>query len=597
MANWVLKKNGGDLAGLVKNLGISETTARVLLNRGVRTPVEARKFLRPEIASLAPISSMSGVTEAYEIIKDSLIKNERIIVYGDYDADGVMSVVILMKALARLGADCSYYIPQRGEEGYGLNHDAVSKLKEFECDLLITVDNGVSAMLEVEQAKALGMRVIVIDHHEPGFVGGDGSPRVDVLPNADAIIDPKIKSNGYPFKNMCAAALCHRFADGLLARSGIENESRDESLIFACIATFCDIVGLIGENRTIAKAGLDLINVGVTNLGLAALLAERGIDRKKIGGFEVGFIIGPCINAGGRLETAGLAAELFLTDDEAEAARLARRLNELNEERKAMTADAFNRIMGVTPDPPVDKVLVIYDEKIHESVAGIVAGRLKDRLRRPVLVLADGKDCVKGSARSIDGYNIFEELYARRGLFRRFGGHAMAAGLTLDKSNVDALRDSLNEGCELTEEDFAEVVRIDAALGVDAATYELADELRALEPFGVDNGEPLFGAKGVEVAGLKTYAEKNTTVFTLAAGAARTVRAVCFGKNDAFKKMICGRYDGYEAVKILGGVTRTAGLALDFVYSVGINEYNGNTSVELKIKDFRLSDTILNKEA
>jgi len=587
---FTLKKNGGDLQELSKRFKISETTAQVLLNRDVRTFADAQQFLYPSLSSLAPVDQMAGVAEAYAIIKEGLLKKDRIVVYGDYDADGVMSVAILVKALTALNADCSYYIPKRGEEGYGLNNEAVVKLKEYECDLLITCDNGISAMYEIGQAKALGMKTIVIDHHEPGFME-DGGKRIDVLPDADAVIDPNMRGCTYPFKRMCAAGLCYRFTAGLFEYLNKPNPDADEALAFACVATFCDIVDLRGENRVLAKNGLKLINDGIGNKGLDALIKEKNLAGRTIGDFEIGFILGPCVNAAGRLEDAEQAAAMFLTDDSNEAESIARRLNDLNEERKKMTAESYERIMDALPYPP-DPVLVIYDETTHESIAGIVAGRIKDKTRRPAIVFTGGGELVKGSARSTESYNIFEELYKNRELFARFGGHAMAAGITIETRNIEKLRDALNEACALTEDDFEEAVKLDGILSLPQITYELAVELKLLEPYGKDNREPLFGSKNVAVTGIKFYDEKNTLIFYFSEDnetnkTPRTIKGVCFGKTDEFKSMLNERYDGYELAKIMAGVLRAADLRLDIIYNIGINEYNGNVSVELKVRDFR----------
>ncbi|KAI4453206.1 single-stranded-dna-specific exonuclease recj [Holotrichia oblita] len=546
----------GDVSLLSAKLNVSPMLARVLINRGIKTLDEANAFLKPNITFLEPIINMHGVLEAYKIIKQCIENKEKICIYGDYDVDGVMSTVILYKSLLELEAVVTYYIPEREGEGYGLNIPAIEKLYADGCSILISCDNGIASVAEVLRAKELGMKVIIIDHHEPG----------EKIPEADAVIDPKQKNCPYKFKQMCAAGIVFRFVIGMYEYLKKENSSAEEYISLAAIATFCDIVDLHGENRIIAKSGLEVLNRNIQNLGLKLLIKERSLLNTNIGEFEIGYIIGECINATGRLERASIAVELFMTKDTEYAHDLAIKLIAMNEERKKMTASAFEKALETLNNNGKDlKVVVIYDEDIHESIAGIVAGRIKDKLHHPVIVLTNSSDfsIAKGSARSIDGYNIFEALSKQADLFERFGGHAMAAGMSLKKENIKLLENALNEDCSLLPDDFIEKIIIDKQLELSDVTFTLAKELCLLKPFGKGNKEPLFGSKGVEVTGIQIYAEKNTIRFTFKIpGTHRKLNGICFGKLEEFSSMIYENFNEYNAQKILSGNRRMSMLDL-----------------------------------
>ncbi len=579
-----------------KTIGVSEIVAQILVNRGIRTKNTVLSFLKPDLSQLQSYYLLKGLDGAIRCVMSAVARKERIAVYGDYDVDGVTSVCILYKALLKYGADCIYYIPHREEEGYGLNASAITRLKQMDIDLIITCDNGISALAEADLAKELGMKLIVLDHHEPGYIEDANGNRVNVLPKADFVIDPKQNKCAYRFKDLCAAGLSYRFAEALYAIAHMEFHERDEFLVLAALATVCDMAPLLDENRVIVKCGLDKLNKNKQiNMGLYAIMAARGITEREITAFEVGFIIGPMLNASGRLEHASKAVELLLADNEHRANELAASLAALNEERKAMTTASADAIRSALEDSTetTDKVLVIYRHEVHESIVGIVAGRIKDTYNKPVILLTDGDglgaDLVKGSARSIEGYNIFESLYAMRDLFERFGGHAMAAGVTLKRENIPTLKRRLNETCTLTEQDFVKVYRIDYALRLEMVTYELARELSALAPYGKDNPEPLFGIKGLKPTQLKFIEEKNTMILTFETIDARQVRAIGFGLNEKFRAEIAKLFDAYECEKILAGVLRTANFLMDMVFTIDVNEYNGSSYVQMKLKDFRLN--------
>ncbi|GHU50592.1 single-stranded-DNA-specific exonuclease RecJ [Clostridia bacterium] len=567
MYDWVLTKFVGNVPEISESLGISPVAARVLCNRRVNTAELAREYLSPALTD----DDIKDLRETVQIVKKFIASRERIFVYGDYDADGVTSTVIIYKTLKDLGADVFYYIPDREAEGYGLNMPAIGFVAENGCKLLITVDNGIAAIPEIKRAKELGLTVCVIDHHEQG----------EFLPNADSIIDPKRRDCASTFKGYCAAGLCYLFAKELYKSYNKPNPRESEFLIFAALATVCDIVPLLGNNRVLVRNGLIELNKKENlNIGLQALMDEKSLTEIKE--YDIGFIIGPCINATGRLETAKIAVALFTTDDREMAAKWAQTLSGLNEERKRLTKLAYEGIL--IPD---DKVIVIYDEEIHESIAGIVAGRVKERVNHPAVVLTKSSEegCAKGSARSVEGYDIFEELSKCADLFTRFGGHPMAAGLSLRTDDIDELRTRLNENCTLS--DFTAKLKIDALLDLSEVNFALAKELEVLSPFGSGNHKPLFSSLCVSLASLKLYENKNTIIFTFETDD-RPIKGVCFGAEFIQKltDIISESYPA-ETEKILSGVIRNTPIILDIVYHIEINEYKGNYSRELRIKDFR----------
>ena len=590
MANWLLRHTDADIKLMGKTLGVSENLALILAHRGIRSRNAAVKFLRPEMKFLNDIRAMKDMDGACRLISESVKAGEKIFVYGDYDADGVMSTVILLKTLRDFGADVQFYIPLREEEGYGLNIDAVRRIRANGGQLIITCDNGVSAFNEIDEARALGMKTAVIDHHEPGFTENGDGKRTDVIPRADRVVDPKQQACGYAFKEYCAAGLCYRFAEAFYAYNGREFGHRDEFLTLAAFATICDIVPLMDENRILVRAGLETLKQNKKiNLGLWSLMKAKNIQDKALGVFDIGFLLGPCVNASGRLANAADAVRLFLSDDPDEAAELAQGLAELNERRKDMTAKAVDVVLKALAEREPDKVLVIYNEEVHESIAGIVAGRIRESFCRPVIMLTRSDDLAKGSARSIEGYNIFEALYSHKDLLLRFGGHAMAAGLSLSAENIGLLRQQLNEACVLTEKDFSPVLYVERGLQPQYATYELTKELELLAPFGRDNPEPLFEADGLKPEQLRMINDKNTMIFTFGvADSYRKIRAVCFGMNNAFTERIRGLFDAYDSGKILAGILRAADFLMDVVYALEINEYNNNVSVQMRIKDFHI---------
>ena len=591
-AKWIIDTNDANIPLMAETLGISPFTAHVLANRGVRSKNAAIKYLSADMRYMHDASQLADIDKAVDILLESIRAAEPIVVYGDYDVDGVTSTVILYKLIARLKGKVSYYIPQREDEGYGLNLDAVDKLAAKGIKLLLTCDNGIAAHAEIAEAKRRGIKVIVLDHHEPSFEADETGARREMIPCADAVIDPKRADCAYPCKTLCAGGLAYKFAAYVHARLGADFTHEKEYLALAAVATFCDVVDLQDENRIIAKRGLAAINKNADgNLGLRALLRAKRLAHKKLSAFDIGFLIGPCINATGRLEHAALSVELLLAVEESQADKIAAILTDLNEARKALTTEAYEATLSALPPAP-DKVLVLYNPTVHESIAGIVAGRVKERVCHPTLVLTDSTDgLVKGSARSIEGFHMFEALLACKDLFTRFGGHAMAAGLTMDKDNIAELRARLNAACTLTETDFVPVLHMDAELAPKDATYALAEQLSVLEPFGKANREPLFVSHNLLAAPVEVIGANKTTLrFTFQLENNRSLKGICFGKLDAFADMLRSRFPAETVDAFVSGAPGGLTLRLDVVYGLEINEYNGSASVQLRIVDFRFAE-------
>lgn len=591
MAKWLIRNKKGNIKLMSQTLNISEELAQILINRNICTKNTAIRYLSPKVSYFHNNFEMKDMANAINLLKSSINKGEKIAVYGDYDVDGIMSTTILYKGLKGLGANVIYYIPDREKEGYGLNIEAVTKLKEANVDIIIACDNGIAAIQEIDYANTLGIKSIIIDHHESILSKNLQGEVIEVLPKANSIINPKQKFCNYKFKLMCAASLCYKFIYTYYQQENIELINNDELLIFAAIATFCDIVDLQDENRIIVTEGLKLINLEIKNIGLKCLFAEKNYENTYIDEFAIGFVIGPCINATGRLKHASLAVELLLTEDYEKAVKLSKEISALNEKRKLLTENAINELNHYinSSDIKNDNVIVVYNKDIHESIAGIVAGRIKDKLYRPTIVLTKGEHMVKGSARSIEKYNIFNELSKCKHLFERFGGHDMAAGLSMLEENICQLRTELNNNFNLTEDALQEIIYIEKEMFLENITYTLAQELNILRPFGKSNKEPIFGTKGVEVQEIRIIEDKNTIIFTFnIVGTYRKIKGICFGKVEKFKDLIINNFDTYDQEKIFKGILRSVNLNLDIVYSIDINEYNGNTSVQLKIKDFRI---------
>lgn len=611
---WRLKPPYKDIDKISNTLNINNIVAQTMLNRGLHTLDDAKKYLNPDMSMLRDISEMKDVLKAFPIILEAIKNKDLITIYGDYDVDGVTSTTILLKGLRFLGANANYYIPHREEEGYGLNVNAVETLAENGTNLLITCDNGIASVLEIEKAIECNLKVIVIDHHEPSYEETEISGELTktfFIPSANCVIDPKQHDCPFPFKQMCAAGICYRFIMTFYdyIRNNPEecnfidiekiNENykvlNEEFIIFATIATFCDVVDLQDDNRIIAKTGLKLMNENfIHNLGLKALIKQKSLEDKEIMEYHIGFIIGPCINASGRLTTAAIPVELFLAETEDECTMHAEFVVKINDERKLLTENALNKTLEMLAlsEYKNDDIIILYNEEIHESIAGIIAGRIKETIYHPVLMFTKSGEHIKASGRSIPSYNMFEELSKCKELFIRFGGHPMAAGLSMMEENLEVLRKKLNENSKLTANDFKEVISIDYSLNPEQATFELVESLKILSPFGKGNKKPCFGSKNMLVSYLNIKPEKNTLIITFSIpNTNRKIKAISFDLLPKFTEEITSFFkDDLDTVdKILNGILRTVNIYMDILYYLEINEYNGNISVQLKLQDIKIS--------
>ncbi|ERI90891.1 single-stranded-DNA-specific exonuclease RecJ [Clostridiales bacterium oral taxon 876 str. F0540] len=589
MERWMLKNIKYDYKKMMKELNCSEIIARILVNRGVSEKDRAYKFLNPSKEQLYDARLMKDIEKGADIIKNAIKRRLKILVVGDYDVDGVISTYLLYTALSKCNAYVEYHIPDRVKEGYGINESIIVNAKENNVDVIITCDNGIAAINQVKLAKELGIIVIITDHHDIPFVEEDYGNKKYIIPEADAVINPKQLDCKYPFKYLCGAGVVFKFSEILFDLMGIPKSEAYELLEYAAIATVCDVVDLTDENRIIVKYGLKLLN-NTSNIGLKALFEETGIINKEITVYSLGFVVGPSINASGRLEQAVWSLKLFLSDDVNEAKELAKKLHVLNKERQEITSNGVEKAVEIIESSELkkDKVLVVFIPDIHESVAGIIAGRIREKYNLPTFILTLAQEGAKGSGRSIEEYNMFEELLKCKELLDKFGGHPMAAGLSIKKENIDLLRRKLNQNCPLSKEDIIPKVTIDMQLPLSSITMNLAEEIMSLEPFGKGNAKPLFAEKKIKIQRAAILgANKNVLKLKLITSNYKLIDAIYFGDIDEFNKMVFDNYGEYEFQKMYEGMQND--ISIDIVYSININEYMGNRSVQLVIASYRVS--------
>lgn len=564
---WVVMAKKADFAAIASHFQIDPVTARLLRNRGLTTEEEMEVYLHGGLSSLHDGRKMKDMEKAAALLEKKIRGKQRIRIMGDYDCDGVMSTCILLKGLKKLGASADARIPDRIKEGYGLHESMIREAFAEGIDTILTCDNGISAGEEIGLAKSLGMTVIVTDHHEVPQKTEDGVPG-DALPPADAVINPHRQDCPYPFKGLCGAGVAWKLIDVLYTRMGTTGS---ESLIpYAAVATITDVMELVGENRVMVKEGLRMLPE-IDNPGLMALFEENGIDPANVSAYHIGFIIGPCLNASGRLYTAALALKLLLTGDRVEAKKTAEELVELNASRKAMTEQGVReaQVMIETGRMKEDRVMVLYLPDCHESIAGIIAGRIRENYYRPVYVLTDSENGVKGSGRSIEEYDMYTHLADCADLLEHFGGHRMAAGVSLPRDNVEEFRRRLNEECGLSAEDLTEKVRIDVPMPISYVTPELVKEFALLEPFGKGNTKPVFAEKHIRVLDRRIVGtNRNVMRLKLLTADQHTADAVYFGNADAFARWLSDR----EEISIL--------------YSPRLNTFRGVTSLEIRIDGY-----------
>lgn len=582
MERWVMLRKGADFDKISRTFGISRRLASLIRNRNIQGEAEIGKYLNGTLSDLYDGMLLKDMDKAIDILREKIAEAKKLRVIGDYDIDGVNAAYILMEGLKRLGAEVDSDIPDRIADGYGLSEELIRRAYEDHVDTILTCDNGIAAGEEIAYAKHLGMTVIVTDHHEIPYEEIDGERR-EVLPAADAVIDPKRADCDYPFQGLCGAAVAYKLIECLHESVGRDAEDLDDLIENVAIATVGDVMDLVDENRIFVKEGLAMLR-RTSNLGLKALIDCTGIQKEQLNAYHIGFVLGPCLNASGRLDTAKRALELLCAKDAKEAVVLAGDLKGLNDSRKDMTAKAVETAIAQVEEEGIgeDKVLVLYLPDCHESLAGIVAGRIRERYYRPVFVITDGREGVKGSGRSIETYHMYEALHECEKLLLRYGGHKMAAGLSLEKKNLEALRRTLNETCRLTEEDLMEKVVIDMELPFSYVTEELVEELSLLEPFGKGNTKPVFAGRNIELLnGIILGKNKNVLKLRVRDEQEAVIDAVYFGNLETFSETLCRKYGAYAMDALLSGDGK--GMKLSLTYYPDINEYRGKKSPQIVI--------------
>lgn len=587
---WFIRgKKGADIQMLSKGHNISEFQARLISNREIKGDKLIDSYLNPDYDKLHNPKIMKDIEKAAEILKEKIEQKKKIRIVGDYDVDGVTSTYILKSALTKCGADADYRIPDRIKDGYGINEDIIRKAAEDGIDTILTCDNGIAALEASQKAKEAGITMIITDHHEVPFEETENGKKY-IIPEADAIVNPKQPECPYEFKMLCGAGIAYKLIKVLYEKMNI-NECAEDYMDALAIATVCDVVDLLDENRVFVRKGLEVIK-NTKNTGLKSLIKECGLEDKEITIYHFGFVIGPCINATGRLESAEEAVELLLSEDENEAAKSAKRLRELNADRKELTAKGVEECISMIEHSEIinDKVLVVFDKTLHESLAGIVSGKIREKYNKPVMVITgtDKPGIVKGSGRSIDEYNMFEEISKCRNILLKFGGHPMAAGFSLAEDKVEEFRALLNANTKLTEEDLARKIMIDLPVSLDNINYNFLDELKTLEPFGKGNSRPVFAQKNVNV--IKAYRlgkEENMLKLTIKTAHGKFVDGIKFNGVEQFENCIKDNYGLEELEKIYHN--KSSGIKLDIIFCPEINEYNGKKYIQLKIETFRAS--------
>lgn len=574
MERWVLLRKGADFEAIGKKYQISPRLACLIRNRDVIGEEAVDRYLNGTISDLYDGMLMKDMDKAIDILKEKILEDKKIRVIGDYDIDGVNATYILLEGLERLGADVDSDIPDRISDGYGLNRHLVERAYEAGVDTLITCDNGIAAADEIAYGKEMGMTVIVTDHHEVPFDEHDGEKRYRIPP-ADAVMDPKQPDCLYPFKGLCGAAVAYKMMEALWESMGKDSADLDDLIENVAIATIGDVMDLEDENRIFVKEGLQMLR-RTKNPGLKALIECTGIDKNSLNSYHIGFVLGPCINASGRLDTAKRALELLRAGTQKEADILAGDLKALNDSRKDMTEEAVKQAEEQVETTTIskDKVLVVYLPDCHESLAGIVAGRIRENYYKPVFVLTDAEEGVKGSGRSIDGYHMYEELNKCKELLTKFGGHRLAAGLSLPKENVGKFREMLNKNCTLTEEEMKEKVTIDMEMPFGCVTEGLVKELELLEPFGKGNTKPVFAARDVTLLGARILGkDRNVLKLQVQDVNGCRIEAMLFHHADDFLGKLEEQYGKTEVEALLKGRGRQ--IRISMTYYPDINEYMG----------------------
>ena len=584
---WRLYAKKADFAAISKAYGINQVTARIMRNRGVETKEEIESYLKGDLDYLSDPALMKDADKAASLLEAAIANNELIAISSDFDNDGIFSGLLLKEAIIELGGRAAIFTPNRVMEGYGVNSRIVEEANANGASVLLTCDNGIAAFEAIDEAKKLGMTVIVTDHHEVPFEEHDGK-RTYLLPKADAIVDPKQEDCAYPFKSLCGTGVAYQLMTLLFRRMKRTMSRQEIFLQYTAIATVADVMELVGENRILVRKGLSYLNY-TNHIGLRALMEVCGISPEQVRAYHIGFILGPCFNAAGRLDTIVHALALLESKEYDQALALAGELWAMNEERKELTRVGTERAVELIEHATWkdEHVYLVYIKDCHESVAGIIAGRLRERYYRPVLVFTDASEegQIKASGRSIDDYDMFTELSAFRNLFLRFGGHKMAAGLTMEKKNLEILRDGLNARCTLTQTQLMPLVMIDAAMPLGYISEEVIADLEKLEPFGRANEKPLFAQQHLSVLRLSRIGKNRNVVKMSVMGPEGIIMdALYFGDTDVFFDFLEEEYGRDNVAAALRGMRNTIDIGV--TYYPQINEFQGKRSLQIVIQNY-----------
>ena len=569
MEKWMVYAKKADFQEIGRKFGIDPVIARLIRNRDVDGDEAIQSYLHGTLEELPSPWLMKDMDKAVEILRTKIAGNKKIRIIGDYDIDGVTATSILLKGLKRLGAQADTCIPDRIKDGYGLHEQLIDQAAEDGIDTIVTCDNGIAAAGEIADARRRGMTVVLTDHHDVPFRDSENG-REWIIPCADAVINPKQQDCSYPNKNICGAVVAWKLIWALYEKAGIDKSEILDFTELAAIATVGDVMDLQGENRIIVKHGLRRLSE-TTRPGLQALIRVNNLERAEITAYHVGFVLGPCINASGRLDTATRALALLCTEDRQKAAKLAGDLYDLNQSRKAMTEQGKEQAINEIETESInkDRLLVVYLPECHESLAGIIAGRIRELYHKPVFVLTKAENGVKGSGRSIEAYSMYEELVKCRDLLIQFGGHPMAAGLSMAEENIERFRKKLNENCTLSEHDLMPKVMIDVPMPISYLTETLIEELKVLEPFGKGNTKPLFAQKNLCVSKLRIFGKnRNVAKMTLTDSDGVWKDAVFFGEADEFAEFV----SMHDTISV--------------TYYPEINEYQGRRTLQVVIRNY-----------
>lgn len=569
MEKWMVYNKKADFQKIGSEFGIDPVIARLIRNRDIQDMKEIRSYLYGTLAEIPSPWKMKDMERAVQILQKKITQKKKIRIIGDYDIDGVTATCILLKGLKRLNANVDTYIPDRVKDGYGMHEQLIDKALEDGIDTILTCDNGVAAAAEIEYAKKEGLTVIVTDHHDIPFRDTEDG-RIWILPKADAVVNPKQNDCLYPNKNICGAVVAWKLIWALYERLGIDSDEIWDFLELAAIATVGDVMDLQGENRIIVKEGLKKLS-STSFEGMKALICVNNLEGAEITAYHVGFVIGPCINASGRLDTAARSLELLLADNMEDAMKLADDLYDLNQSRKAMTEQGKEQAIQSIEENNLgkDRVLVVYLPDCHESLAGIIAGRIREAYNKPVFVLTKGADGVKGSGRSIEAYSMYEELVKCSDLLTQFGGHPMAAGLSMEEKNVEFFRRRLNDNCTLTEQDLIPKIMIDVPMPISYLSKKLTEQLKVLEPFGKGNSKPLFAQKNLRAVGIRVLGRnRNVAKMLLIDENGIKMDAVYFGEAQEFVDFV----QAHDTISV--------------TYYPEINVFQGRENLQVVIKNY-----------